>query len=316
MEKIIFSIVIPFYNGEFFINRLLKSIELSYNLEPSKTVVEIHLIVDSPQTKIVELEKTICSNISSDFKSRITIHKNEINLGVANSRNKGLELCKGTFITFIDQDDTVDISYFQELSVYLNNYNYDMYILNGYYIHMNSNKKVPLYFKNPKITLKSFLRQNQIITPGLIVFKKDFLITNSLSFIDADKSFKGCDDWYLYLDILDNVKFKYLFLNKGIYNYYYHDSNFSNNIEESTLASMATINYFMKKCNNKNINLYRNNILRLNFEMLLYVSKLGILNSLMQNPAGFKYFVISHITNLNRMISFIYRKAISMPLKV
>jgi len=316
MEKSLLSIIIPFYKGEYFINKLLRSIESSYYLEANNIEIEVLIIVDSPQTKVDELKVLINSSVSLNFQSIINIYENEINLGVANSRNKGLACSKGSFITFIDQDDTVDLSYFEELSNYLNNFEYDMFFFNGYYIHLDSNKKVPLYFKKPTIKLRSFLSQNQIITPGLVIFNKDFLIENKFLFIDADKSFKGCDDWYLYLDIINSVNFKYVFLNKHIFNYNFHDSNYSNDIKESTLASIATINYFKGKSNDKMIKLYCNNIKRLNFEMSLYVDKLGLFNSCLKNPIGFKYYLFSHITNLNRIISFIYRKIIAMPLKM
>ena len=56
------------------------------------------------------------------------------------------------------------IEFYKRLGFYLNNFEYDMFFFNGYYIHLDSNKKVPLYFKKPTIKLRSFLSQNQIIT--------------------------------------------------------------------------------------------------------------------------------------------------------
>lgn len=314
-NKISLSIITPFYNGERFIVRLLKSIEQSYSIRLYRIEIEVLIIIDSPDTNVDDLKKMFECNITSDFLSKIQFYENFANIGVADSRNRGLEISKGDFVTFIDQDDTLDISYFNELEIFLNSYKYDFCLLNGYYIDLNSKKKVPLYFIKPSLTSKKFIQQNRVLTTGQIVFKKSFLEDNSLLFFDADKSFTGCDDWLLYLRVLE-TSFEYLYLRKRVYNYYFHDSNYSNDIKKAFLGSIYTLQFFIKECNERNKSYCKKAICRLNFEILLYGERLGLFKSIIKQPNGFYNFLCSRFFNMNRIVGYLYRKSIRMPFKV
>lgn len=314
-NKVFLSIVVPFFNGELFIVRLLRSIESSYNIKKEEIDLEVLIIIDSLQTEIDRLRELLNNNLSLNFANKIKLFKNDLNIGVAGTRNKGLGLGKGNFVTFVDQDDSLDIQYFDALFPFFNTNTFDICLINGHYIHANSNKKVPLYFIKPSLNVKEFLLQNRILTTGLVLFRREFLIKNELSFVDADKSYKGCDDWFLYLNIINSVTFKFIFINKYIYNYYFHDSNYSNNIREAIIASMSTVKYFSEKYTGKRKELYRKTLERLNFEMLLYADNIGLMRCLKKEPLGFIYFIISRLNNLNRMVGFFYRKSIRMPFR-
>lgn len=88
------SIIIPNYNKEKYIGKLLSQLKEQLNGE-----VEVIVIDD-------------CStdnswNIIKEYSDVFTTIRNEINKYVAYSRNVGLDKSKGKYITFIDSDDEV-----------------------------------------------------------------------------------------------------------------------------------------------------------------------------------------------------------------
>jgi glycosyltransferase involved in cell wall biosynthesis len=307
------SIIIPFFNGESFILQLLESIELSYSIIKEKSEIEILIIIDSPETHTDDIERLVDKNTSSEFRKRIKVHKNSINLGVANTRNRGLQLSTGQFVTFIDQDDKLDIKYFNSLTFFINSEKLDFCIINGYYVHSDSNKRVPLYFFKPHFTFNNFLIQNRIQTTGLIIFRKSFLIKYHLSFVDADKSFKGCDDWYLYLSILMIHSVSWIFINRYLYLYNYHGSNYSSDLKRAINGSIATLKNFKRKTILESKMKIEHSLERLNFEMSFYGDSVSLFNSIKRHPLGFYYFLISRFTNLNRLLGFMYSRIIRIP---
>ena len=90
------SVIIPMYNAEKFIGKLLNSIKLQtyHNLEV--------IIVDDGST-----DKSL--KIANEFAlrdNRITVISS-MHVGVGNVRNIGIERAKDQYITFIDADDYI-----------------------------------------------------------------------------------------------------------------------------------------------------------------------------------------------------------------
>ena len=98
------SIIVPIYNGEKYIEECIKSIQ-----KQTFSNFEILLINDGSTDK----SKNICEEISNNDKRVRFI--NQENRGVSKARNKGIELAKGEYITFIDCDDFIDSNYIEEL---------------------------------------------------------------------------------------------------------------------------------------------------------------------------------------------------------
>lgn len=87
------SVLMPVYNGAKYLHEAVKSI-----LDQTYADFEF-LIVNDGSTD--DSEKIILS-----FKDpRIVIIKNEINIGLINSLNKGLTIAKGKYIARMDADD-------------------------------------------------------------------------------------------------------------------------------------------------------------------------------------------------------------------
>lgn len=98
------SIIIPIYNKEDFIGKLLQTI-----ITQTHTELEIILINDGSTDNSLR----ICQEFEKK-DSRIKLY-NQKNLGVSEARNKGIELANGKYIVFIDSDDYIAKNYIEEL---------------------------------------------------------------------------------------------------------------------------------------------------------------------------------------------------------
>lgn len=98
------SVVIPIYNVENYLERCVESI-----INQTYTNLEIILVNDGSPDNC----PNICDNYAKiDNRVRV-IHK--INGGLSDARNAGLAIAKGDYISFIDSDDWVELSMFEEM---------------------------------------------------------------------------------------------------------------------------------------------------------------------------------------------------------
>lgn len=130
-EKI--SIIVPVYNAENYLRRCIDSI-----LNQTYTDFELLLINDGStdgSAKILEEIK------ESDSRIRVVHKKNE---GVSATRNLGLKLATGDYITFIDSDDFVDKLYLEVLYKSLTENDAD--IASGNFASFNEERQSFLFF--------------------------------------------------------------------------------------------------------------------------------------------------------------------------
>ena len=89
------SVIMPLYNGEKFVGESIESVL-------AQTVGDFELIiVDDAST---DASPAIARSYA-EKDDRIVILRNQSNMGAARSRNRGLDIARGTFITFTDADD-------------------------------------------------------------------------------------------------------------------------------------------------------------------------------------------------------------------
>jgi glycosyltransferase involved in cell wall biosynthesis len=84
------SVIIPVFNGELYLRAALESV-FGQDHKPYEVIV-----VDDGSTDTT-------ADIVSEFKD--VIYLRQANQGVATARNKALDIARGEFIAFIDQDD-------------------------------------------------------------------------------------------------------------------------------------------------------------------------------------------------------------------
>ena len=98
------SIIIPVYKVEKYLSRCMDTI-----LNQTLKDIEIILIDDGSPDNCPEL----CDEYAKQDNRVKVIHKNNEGLGFA--RNSGLEIATGEYVAFVDSDDYVKKSMFEEL---------------------------------------------------------------------------------------------------------------------------------------------------------------------------------------------------------
>lgn len=89
------SVIMPAYNAAAYIEEAIRSVL-------SQTVQDLELIV------IDDCSPDDCHVIAGELArhdSRVIVLRNEVNSGVAVTRNRGIDLARGEYIAFLDSDD-------------------------------------------------------------------------------------------------------------------------------------------------------------------------------------------------------------------
>lgn len=245
MKKI--TIITPYYKGERSIFKTIDSVKESFlNVEKYIDLTYI-VVIDSMEDK-----DRIKERLSKTYGDFIQVKVNKTNLGVATTRNKTLRELEEKFdyIIFLDQDDLLDQEYFKCILEKTSS-NPEMIVTNAYVVNEKNNKKVKMYYKKPDLSFEQFLNGNKILTPGQVVFSQKVCKIKDL-FAECSKDFKGADDWASYLNIF--LKFSEInieYVEKPIFYYNIHETNYSNNWKELNLSAIKTAEFFKEKVKNE-----------------------------------------------------------------
>lgn len=89
------SVIMPAYNAERYIEAAIRSV-----MAQTYTNWELIVIDDCSKDATVDIVERLALE-----DERITLLRNEENQGVAKTRNRGLDLCKGSYVALLDSDD-------------------------------------------------------------------------------------------------------------------------------------------------------------------------------------------------------------------
>lgn len=288
------SVIIPYYKGLNFIEINLKSIVNSFK-KNNDVSFEIFIIIDC-STEIIDI---IFLNKISD---KIKIIKNDYNLGVAKTRNKGIEMSNFSHLYFIDQDDYVNsILLEKKINSILNDNFVHLTILNGFFESINS--KVKIYYIKPKFSFYYFLKNNKIQTPGQVIFNYN-LLKCQINFIDFSE-YKGTDDLACYLNIFKNDIF-FRYISEPILHYRLHENNYSRNVVEANKSTIYTLKNIVIPNKFKLIVSCRIKFLTLECQKII-ANKISSLK-VIQYFFGVLFFKFSY----NKFISFLLKKVNSL----
>jgi len=167
--NLFFSVIIPLYNKERYIEATLKSV-----LDQTYTDFEIIIVDDGSTDKSFEV-------ISQIIDSRVTFIKQE-NQGASQARNLGIEKATGKYIALLDADDYWHNNHLLELKKLIESFPNAGLFCNNYEINYNTKFIKPAHFNfkfnTACIIVKDYFKSSTINsvawTSSVAFLKSDF----------------------------------------------------------------------------------------------------------------------------------------------
>lgn len=175
------SIIIPYYNGEKYIQECLDSA-----FQQTYPNIEIVLVNDGS-------EQNYLNNLIKEKYSSVTLHHQE-NKGQSAARNMGVNLSNGDLIFFLDCDDKLDSTALEKLYKQLNRDS----SLKIVYSKGRTFEAIEGSWNLPEFNLDAFLFNN-CIPIGCLIYKEDFVRQGGF-----DTNLTFFEDWDLWMAIIKN----------------------------------------------------------------------------------------------------------------
>ena len=255
------SIIIPVYNGEKYICRCIDSVLNQSGFKISD--IELLLINDGSTDGSMDILKKYEEKYPNIIKA--IYHKN---IGVARTRNKGIDIASGKYMMFIDQDDFIDVEYCKTFYETAEQSNCNVVV--GGYKRPNENNKVT-YVSNSKT---SEWRKNKQASVWAKIHRTDFIKKNGIEFYNG----YGEDIVFSCLEYTKTTKVRQI--EYVGYNWFYNEDSVSNTVQKrlddvyvvKALALLDTLK-----------GVYGKNIAKIEYQTMLYVILGWILNCANQN---------------------------------
>ena len=299
-EKFKLSVVIPVYNLEKHVSRCITSIQ-------NQLLQDIEIIVmdDGSTDRSFEI---ISKQSQNDI--RIKYFKQQ-NKGVSSARNKGLEIAKGEFITFIDGDDYIDITMLETMYSYAKKNNLNI-IFCGLSKSSNLNNSSGLPY-----TINSYEYIDKMIegefprTACGVLFRTSLIKDNDIRF---DEDMKYGEDMLFTIRILSGYKQNVGVFNESYYFVEHRDGSAMRTIDPERfnkilLLSQRLNEVFIKmgktEYHNRSLNKYffddiNTSIFNISKTKILFAEKINKINYIKKSEHTVKildYFIKDKIIN-------------------
>lgn len=211
------SVIIPFYDGNKYLNKLDEMLSKNVESLNRKCEVEVVLVNDSPWIE-VDIEKL------KGEVYKLTLINNESNLGIHGSRVQGIKNASGEYILMLDQDDRISDSCL--LEHYTNIGNADVSVSDGY--RYSKEKTFPIYgsihqHNKVKNIFYYVYLENRILSPGQCLIKKESIPADWYEVIIRKN---GADDMLLWVMMLGR-KANFTIQRKKLYTHVFTGENVS-----------------------------------------------------------------------------------------
>lgn len=206
----IFSIIVPVYNTEQFLDKCVSSI-----LAQTYNDFELILVDDGSPDNCPQ----ICDKYArSDSRIKV-LHKK--NGGVSSARNLGISVARGTYIWFIDSDDYIEPFSLQRLFEVQNSYNAELYVFNNRSVCELSTENVNDFFR------KYYFTYALGFEPWNKLYKRDVIIENHLQFDTQEKIGE---------DLLFNINYYKAIFSNGLKDIYFIGEDYYHYVERDNSA--------------------------------------------------------------------------------
>ena len=191
-SEISVSVIVPIYNAGVYLQDCINSL-LSQSLEN----IEFIFVLDKPVDGSDEYIKKIASK-----NERVTVIENVENIHIGESRNRGLEIARGEYIGFIDQDDFCDHTMYDLLYNKAKRTNADISMCVPFYLNEKTRKQDAFFYPQDDIDVLKVKIQEMIIgdskdsdprysfykSHGVIwdkIYKRELLVKFNIKFQDT-----------------------------------------------------------------------------------------------------------------------------------
>ena len=229
MEEI--SVIIPFYNGEKYIEKCLYSL-----INQTYSNIKIYCIDDGSTDNSKDIIKEL---MKSDKRINYLYKENG---GVSSARNQGISIAKSKWITFVDVDDTLPKEAIQNyISDDMNNF--DIIIGKTNIINQNNiTTSKNMYEKTHEILDKNdiyesifynkdFTKYTYIDIPFSKLYNLDFIKKNNICFL---LDLKYGEDVIFNIQAVHKAR-KIKFVDNVVYNYYINMESVSNKFDDKLI---------------------------------------------------------------------------------
>ena len=241
-EEILLSVIVPIYNGRKTLTQCIESI-----LQEDKIGLEI-ICVDDEST---DDSLALCKRIGENDK-RINV-LSKVNGGVASARNIGMDMAKGKYITFVDQDDWIEKNAYKVMLDLAEKENMEMVVCNytkddiNEIRPMKNRKKVQEKIQTTEELIKyAFFREEYRGFAAFVwnkIFKRDFLRNNNINF---DSSLRRGDDVLFFCNVaLASPKTGYV--NQCLYHYVQRPDSVTHTLTKDNIECLSEILYGYKR---------------------------------------------------------------------
>lgn len=273
-----YSLIIPVYNAEAYLEQCLSSL-----LMQSFTDFEIILINDCSSDNSLD----ICMKYQN-IDSRVQVVNQLKNQGVSAARNKGIECARGKYILFIDSDDFVSKIYFDTLEELTKEEIYDLFSFGNYECLMLDDNKNVIKQSEMNINIgfesinswNKFILNSFFLSPCNKIYKRDIILKHNIFF---DESCVCYEDYLFNIEYCRFVN-DFICIDEPIY--YYRIFKNVNHVSKrkwgkrffiSEKVAIATNRFIAENSKNESLN----NLRRLTYKAFLVeleASKLSDIN--------------------------------------
>lgn len=242
-NKPLISVVVPVYNTGMYLGRCLETID-----NQSYSNKEIIIVNDSSTDNSHDIILNFAEN-----KGNIHYIKLETNIGVGNARNIGIDNAIGDFIGFVDSDDWIDISFYDELIEQMLNVNADIGIagikteIDDVYYSKNRyvyNHPAVIDGRTGLHALVDMYNSDIRITPIVNnkLYRTSLIKDNKLFF---DLSRRSQDNYFSFMALLYSEKVS--LVNNTYYHYYQRPFSATHNFSKKYVDDYIAILHFLKQ---------------------------------------------------------------------
>lgn len=230
------SIITPCHNSIHLMNRMLE-IFAKWGNKNIEWILVDDCSHDATVTKLIDYER-------NNPELNIVIVENKVNGGPGISRNSGLEIAKGKYLTFLDSDDYFEESFIKTIKPFLDA-DYDCIVFDAYIYYNEKSRRYWPMFQRAQADGKISATETLInIRPGTWgkIYKRDIVRHNDITFLNQ----RIAEDVPFTISVISKSNTIY-YVKKPLYNYVQQNNSLIHSIGDVDPINARNAFLYIKK---------------------------------------------------------------------